>query len=151
AAGAVPLFPPASLALYPDYRDYVTPPDFYEKQGGKTPNRVLIETHTIEGIARFARHPAGPSCNVNYRSDAPGICTKSPRPDPFTCQRTLFDSDWLSEGKQPYDAQHLTSPLRLARRADVRVVDAMTLAKAWEPRIAGTPLVTNDTGAWKAD
>jgi hypothetical protein len=150
AAGAIPFFPPSALNLYPEYRDWVTPQVLYDQQGGKTPNRLLIENHVVEGIARLGRHPAGPNCGVNYRKDDPMTCPRDPVPSPTTCQNTLFDIDWLSEGKQPFDAQHLVSPLRLARRVDVRVTDDASLLKAWEPRIAGKPF-GDDSSAWKAD
>jgi hypothetical protein len=151
AAGIVTFFPPSAIDLYPEYRDWVTPQALYEQQGGRTANRALIEANLVEGIARLARHPAGPNCSVNYKRDDPVACPSNPQPDPITCQNTLFDVDWLSEGTQPFDAQHPISPLRLARRAGMRVVDAITLARAWEPRIAGKPLLTDDANAWKAD
>ena len=87
---------------------------------------------------------------MNYKYD--GVtCTSMPAPNYQTCLNTLFDVDWFSEGAQPYDAQHLISPLRLARRADTHVVDAVSLAKAWEPRVKGVPLSTDDSAAWQAD
>jgi hypothetical protein len=151
AAGVVPFFPPSALDLYPEYKEYVTPQELYDTYSRKTPLRVLIETHMTEGIARLQRHPAGSSCGVNYRTDDPATCPNMPVVNYQTCLNTLFDVDWFSEGKQPYDQQHLTAPLRLARRTDTHITDAASLRKAWEPRIAGVPLATDDTSGWKAD
>jgi hypothetical protein len=151
AAGVVPFFPPSALDLYPEYKEYVTPPALYELYSRKTPLRVLIETHLVEGIARLQRHPAGPSCNVNYRMDDPVTCNRIPAPNYMTCLDTLFDVDWFAEGAQQYDAQHLVSPLRLARRADTHIIDQASLTKAWEPRITGAPLANDDAKAWRAD
>lgn len=151
AAGAVPFFAPQALSLYPEYQEYVTPQALYDLYGHRTPNQVLIDTHLVEGIARLGRHPAGPACGVNYNKADPVTCPGNPVPDPNTCKNTLFDVDWLSEGRQMYDAQHLAAPLRLARRADGLVSKGTALAKAWEPRLLGTPLSTDDAQAWKAD
>jgi hypothetical protein len=150
AAGVVPFFQPDAITMYPEYKEYVTPPKLWNLYSRKTPMRVLIETHHVEGIARLARHPAGPACGVNYRLDDPVTCPRMPTVNPQTCLYTLYDVDWFGEGKQPYDQQHLTSPLRLARRADTHITDAASLDKAWEPRITGTPF-SDDTTAWKAD
>jgi len=152
AAGAIPFLPPQALALYPEYRDWVTPQALYDVYGHRTPNQVLIDTHLVEGIARLGRHPAGPNCGVNYDTVTdPVTCPNHPVPDPTTCKNTLFDVDWLSEGRQSYDAQHLTAPLRLARRADTLIAAGGALEKAWEPRILGAPLASDDAKAWKAD
>jgi hypothetical protein len=149
AAGGVPFFAPQALSLYPEYKEYVTPQQLYDQYGHRTPNQVLIDTHLIEGIARLGRHPAGPSCGVNYSKIDPVTCPNNPVPDPATCKNTLFDVDWLSEGAQMYDAQHLPAPLRLARRADTHISSVETLTKAWEPRLTGVPFAAD--GAWKAD
>src|SRR5439155_27136066 len=46
---------------------------------------------------------------------------------------------------------HLVAPPRRAGRADTHIVDAATIATAWEPRIAGAPLSSDDSKAWHAD
>lgn len=153
AAGAVPFFAPQALGLYPEYQEYVTPQQLYDLYGHRTPNQVLIDTHTIEGIARLGRHPAGSSCGVNYDTTDPVTCDpkRAPVADAATCKNTLFDVDWLSEGRQMYDAQHLVVPLRLARRADTLLSAGASPTKAWEPRLLGVPLQSTDMTAWKAD
>jgi hypothetical protein len=40
----------------------------------------------------------------------------------------------VSEGRLPFDQQHLARPLRLARRADVPIRDSASLEQAWLPR-----------------
>ena len=138
AAGTLPFLAPNALPRMPDYADYVTPPGLYAALGQETPNDALIDHHVIEGIARLGREPAGQSCGVNYKPSA--TCTSPPAVDPTTCQDTVFDPDWHAEGRDLYAAQHLPSPLRLARRADTLVVDGDTLNEAWSPRLLGAPL-----------
>ncbi|HEX7602440.1 MAG TPA: hypothetical protein VF316_12580 [Polyangiaceae bacterium] len=147
AAGAVPFLPPEALSKYPEYADYVTPAALYAQLGGRTPNEVLMQGNVIEGIARLARHPAGPNCAANYDTTDKVTCPGTATIDPVTCQQALFDADWLSEGRMPFDQQHPTLPLRLARIAGLHVTDATTLAQAWAPRIVGSPF-TPDDKAW---
>jgi len=151
AAGAIPFFPPDALSRYPEYADYVTPQALFDAFGQKTPNEVLIQNYQVEGVARFGRRPAGPNCGVNYDKSDPVTCTQNPQPDPTTCQNTLYDADWVSEGLQRYDQQHPPSPLRLARIAGLHVDpnDPKTLDDAWAPRIKGAPF-SADAAAWDA-
>ncbi len=150
AAGAIPFFPPDALTRYPEYADYVTPQELYDAFGQKTPNQVLIENYEVEGVARFGRRPAGPACGVNYDSVTDTVtCPDHPVADPTTCTNTLYDADWISEGKNKYDAQHPGTPLRLARVAGIRIdpKNPSTLSAAWAPRIKGVPF-SPDGGAW---
>ncbi len=151
AAGAIPFLPPDDLGLYPEYADYVTPKALYDQYGGRTPNQVLIDDNVVEGVARLARHPAGPACGVNYDTSDPVTCPKTPVPDPTTCKNTLYDVDWVSEGRQKYDAQHPPVPLRLARIAGMHVDpnDPSSLERAWAPRLQGVPF-SADATAWQA-
>jgi hypothetical protein len=152
AAGAIPFFPPDALSRYPEYADYVTPQPLYDAFGGKTPNQVFIENYEVEGVYRFGRRPAGPNCGVNYDSTTdPVTCSQNPQPDPATCTNTLYDADWMSEGKNRYDAQHPQQPVRLARVAGLHVDPAnpKTLLDAWRPRLMGVPF-SSDVGAWDA-
>jgi hypothetical protein len=151
AAGAIPFFPPDALSRYPEYADYVTPQPLYDAFGGKTPNQVLIENYEVEGVWRFGRRPAGPSCGVNYDPSDAVTCPSPPAVDPVLCTNTLYDADWMSEGKNRYDAQHPQVPLRLARVAGLRVdpSNPQTLLDAWKPRLMGVPFAS-DTGAWDA-
>lgn len=59
---------------------------------GRTPHRVLVESHVLEGLERLRRF------------DRP------PWNDP---RRILLDPDWLSEGTDGYHAPLLHEPLRL--------------------------------------
>ncbi len=144
AMGALPFLPPDALARMPDYADYVTPKALYDQLGGKTPNDVLIEHHALEGVARLAREPAGPSCAPNYVESAD--CTGSTKPDPTTCADTVFDPDWHAEGRDLYAAQHPAMPLRLAREATMRATDPDSLAASWAPRLLGVPF--SDDGGY---
>jgi hypothetical protein len=151
AAGAIPFFPPSALALYPEYADYVTPQPLYDAYGGLTPNQVLISNYEVEGVARFGRRPAGPNCGVNYNTSNPTICPSNPQPNATTCQNTLYDADWVSEGGNHYDAQHPALPLRLARVTGLHVdpTNPQTLLDAWAPRLQGVPF-SADANAWDA-
>ncbi len=149
AAGAIPFLPPNALDRYPEYADYVTPAELYERLGRKTPMQFLIDEHVVEGIARLGRTSAGPQCKPNYRSD-PQTCTRTNVTiEPYDCQHALYDADWVSEGRLPFDQPHPDVPLRLARLAGTRVTNSTTLAKAWEPRLRGVPFAADET-AWSA-
>ena len=148
AAGAVPFLPPSALERYPEYADYVTPPDLYEKLGRKTPMQALVDNGVVEGIARLGRTSAGPTCGPNYRKNA-DLCTGNPTPDKVECHNALFDPDWLSEGRMLHDQPHPDTPYRLARVAATRVSDSQSLAAAWTPRLRGTPFAA-DEGGWAA-
>jgi hypothetical protein len=136
AAGMVPFLPPDFAARYPEYREYCAPPSLYAELGNETPNQLLVDTYMTEGIARLNRTPAGPTCQANALPAADCKATISPE----ACQGALYDVDWVSEGKMLFDEQHPAKPLRLARRADMRVTDAGNLDKVWEPRVSTTAL-----------
>ncbi|MCC6645772.1 MAG: hypothetical protein IT374_09400 [Polyangiaceae bacterium] len=172
AAGAVPFFRPDQAVRYPDWASYATPQALYDALGGRTPNRVLIDRHVIEGVAHLQRHPAGPACRANERPEAPSACrpacdassgcfsgqscdSKSPadscttRLSRATCDGALFDVDDLDDGAQPFDEQRLSVPLRVARRA--APAGPSELDRAWAPRLLGVPRRATDDGAWGAD
>jgi hypothetical protein len=148
AAGAVPFLPPSAATRYPDFADYATPPEIYERLGRRTPMQFLVETAVVEGVSRLGRTSAGPACKANYRPD-PKTCTENPVIDPLECTTALYDADWVSEGGLPYDQPHPGTPLRLARVAKVRVSNDASLAAAWEPRLRGVPFAPDDS-AWSA-
>jgi hypothetical protein len=148
AAGAVPFLPPSAAARYPEYADYATPQELYERLGRRTPMQFLIDKSVVEGVARLGKTSAGPTCRANYRADT-NLCTKQQTIDALECKNALFDADWVSEGGLPYDQPHPTVPLRLGRVAKVRVTDSTTLAAAWEPRLRGVPFAPDETG-WSA-
>jgi hypothetical protein len=148
AAGALPFLPPTAASRYPEYADYATPQALYESLGRRTPMQFLVDRSVVEGIARLGRTSAGPACKANYKSDAT-LCTKAPTLDPEQCSNALYDADWVSEGRMPYDQPHPDVPLRLARVAKVHATDSGTLATAWEPRLRGTPFAPDET-AWSA-
>jgi hypothetical protein len=147
AAGALPFLPPSAVKAFPDYGDYVTADALYAGWGGKTADRVLIDNDMLEGVARFGRTPAGPTCDVNFAPS--GVCTPAPSKSVMVCQDSLYDTDWLAEGLDKYDQQHLMVPLRVARDATVRPVDPASVAAAWAPRVAGAPF-SPDTAAWSS-
>ena len=62
ASGALPFLRPDAVDRFPEYADYTTPGDLYLALGGRTPNRVLVDNHVIEGIPELARHSAGLAC-----------------------------------------------------------------------------------------
>jgi hypothetical protein len=132
AAGIVPFLPPDFATRYPEYREYCTPPSLFTELGGKTPNQVLVETYMTEGIGRLNRTPAGPACKANAIDAADCKDTL----DPSVCKGALYDVDWVSEGKLPFDQQHPATPLRLARRADLAVTGGDALDKVWAPRVS---------------
>ncbi len=149
ASGAVPFLAPSKLGVYAEYNNYVTPPALYAQLGNRTPNEVLVQTHTVEGQARFKRHPASGPNLPNYRIGASPLCNQKPWSGPDAVERALFDVDNFAEGAQPFHAQTLPLALRLARRNDVQVTDAASLERAWEPRLKGVPGGA-DAGAWDA-
>jgi hypothetical protein len=148
AAGAVPFLPPSAVERLPEYADYATPRELYERLGRRTPMQFLVETGVVEGVARLARTSAGPDCKPNYVPDG-ATCTNPVSIDPWECQTALYDPDWVSEGRLPFDQPHPDAPLRLARVAKVRAVDSTSLAAAWEPRLRGVPFGPDDAG-WTA-
>lgn len=136
AAGIVPFLPPDAVTRLPDWAPYATAPALYAQLGNKTPDQWLVDTYVTEGIARLGRAPAGPSCRANVISapDCKGALSAE------ACQQALYDIDWVSEGRMPFDQQHPKTPLRLARRADLIASDGAALDRLWEPRLAGAPL-----------
>jgi hypothetical protein len=152
AAGALPFLPPQTLALYPEYRDYVTPEPLYVELGNKTPMRALIDGHVVEGVARLARSTAGPGCAANFTIRDASVCpiTAEPSLAQVGCDTALADPDWVSEGAQRFAAPRPTAPLRCARlAAGMASATPQDLALAFEPRMRGTPFSPDDA-AWSA-
>jgi hypothetical protein len=146
AAGAVPFLPPSAAQTMPEYARYAVPTAMAAAFGGKTPNDVLLDEHVIEGQSRLGRTSAGPACASNFSSTAPSGCGTAP--DASFCGQTLFDADWLSEGRDRYDAPHPATPLRLARLATVVGTDSATVAQSWQPRIATLDPSAKDGQTW---
>lgn len=142
AAGALPFLPPSYATSHPEWAEYATPQALWDSLGGTTPNQILVDSHSLEGVPRLARTRAGATCKANYVKSA--VCTSPPSAD--DCSRALFDADWLAEGANMWDAPRPTMPLRLGRKADVRASDAASLAQAWAPRIAGIPFAPDARG-----
>jgi hypothetical protein len=149
AAGAVPFLPPSAATRYPEFADYATPQELYERLGRRTPMQFLVDRSVVEGLARLGRTSAGPACKPNYKPDATLCTRKDVTIDPLICARALYDADWVSEGRLPFDQPHPDTPLRLARVATVRASDDASLAAAWEPRLRGVPFGP-DESAWSA-
>ncbi len=139
AAGAVPFLPPSFVDRFPEWAQYATPASLFAEFGNRTPNQVLVDTYTTEGISRLARFPAGPTCSANAIPASDCAATIAPS----KCAQALFDVDWLDEGAMPFAQQHLPSPLRLVRRMDVPVTNSASLEQAWAPRITGAPFGTS--------
>jgi hypothetical protein len=167
SAGALPFLPPDGQARFPWLSDYVTPAALHEALGSRTPNRVYIDEHVIEGVHRLGRAPADATCSPNElplsdetchppctkdgdcrneQSCVAGVCqrTISDR----QCNNALFDIDALGEGKEGHGQQTHDPPLRLARVAS-RVED-LGAAAVWAPRLLGSPYA-DDQNAWQAD
>jgi hypothetical protein len=143
AAGAVPFLPTPFVYTHPAWAAYATPRDLFASLGDRTPHDVLVETGTLEGLARLRRTRSGPACLPNY---VPREACTSP-PAAAACDEALFDVDWLSEGRNLWDAPRLAVPLRLARAADVAIVGPGSLVDAWAPRLDGAPF-DRDDAAW---
>lgn len=82
AAGALPFFTAEQAAKYPEWADHATPTALVQAFGGKTPSRVLVDEHVVEGIDRLERHPVAlGACGVNERptgtSDIAKACHKA--------------------------------------------------------------------------
>jgi hypothetical protein len=146
AAGALPFLPTSFVYTHPEWAAYATPRDLSSMLGDRTPNDALIGSWTIEGVSRLGRQHADAACKPNYVSSM--ACTSPPSIS--GCTNTLFDSDWLAEGSNLWDAPRPDVPLRLARAADVAVTDAASLNHAWEPRLKSTPLA-DDSAGWNGD
>ncbi len=138
AAGIVPFLPPDAVTRFPERAAYATAPALFALLGNKTPDQWLVDTYVTEGIARLERTPAGPACRANVR-DEPDCKGKLALSD-GECKGALYDADWISEGRMPFDQQHPAAPLRLTRRVDLVARDGAELDRLWEPRLKGTPL-----------
>ncbi len=147
AAGALPFLPPSAVERLPAYAEYATPRELYERLGRRSPMKVLVDTGVVEGIARAGQWGAGPACRSNR--DEIKLCQGAPTIEPWDCETALYDPDWISEGRMPFDQPHPDVPLRLARVAGTRVFDSTSLAAAWEPRLRGTPFGP-DHASWTA-
>lgn len=145
AAGALPFLSPAAATRTPAYAEHATPSALYTELGGRTPDAILRERFVLEGVSRLGRTSAGPGCKPN--AIASDVCGTPPATE-SQCKVALVDPDWLSEGKDRYDAPHETVPLRLARSASVPVTSAADLDRAWAPRLLGKPR-SPDANAWK--
>ncbi|MDB4946259.1 MAG: hypothetical protein JWP97_5793 [Labilithrix sp.] len=148
AAGAVPFLPPSAASRYPEYADYATPAELYDRLGRKTPMQLLVDSSVVEGVPRLGRTSAGPSCRANYTKNET-TCTEAPTLDQDACAHALYDADWVSEGALPYDQPHPAAPLRLARIAATHATDDASLAASWEPRLRGVPFGPDEAG-WSA-
>ena len=151
AAGALPFLPPSAAARYPEYADYATPQELYERLGRRTPMQFLVDKSVVEAVPRLGKTTAGPACTANFKATAANasICTKPTTIDALDCKNALYDPDWISEGAMLYDEPHPAVPLRLGRVAKIHVADSTTLAAAWEPRLRGVPFAPDET-AWSA-
>ncbi len=149
AAGALPFLPPNAAERFPAWADYATPRELYDRLGQRTPMKFLVDNGVVEGIPRLGRTSAGPACKANYSTENAELCTRSVTIEPYECMTALYDADWVSEGRLPYDQPHPDVPLRLGRVAKVRVSDSTSLAAAWEPRLRGVPFGP-DESSWTA-
>ncbi|MDH5491756.1 MAG: hypothetical protein OEY14_07375 [Myxococcales bacterium] len=77
AAGILPFLPPDAPDELAEYR---APPGFLASHGAPTPTDTLIDTHAMEGMSRFDRHPVAGSS-----------------------RGFLFDVDDIAEGRQLFD------------------------------------------------
>ena len=69
ARGGRPPLPPAlGGGRYPEYADYATPQEIYERLGRRTPMQFLVDRSVVEGIARLGKTSAGPTCKANYQA-----------------------------------------------------------------------------------
>jgi hypothetical protein len=168
----VPFLTPEAASKYPALADYVTPSSLYSELGGKTPHRIMIEQHVMEGINRLQRHIPTNGCQRNQvpltaadvvchpnctAEDASsclgdqicenGRCVASPVSE-LDCAQHLYDVDVLDESQALFGEQELATPLRLARIAMPTDVDG--ISDVWAPRLAGKPYSDDATG-WSAD
>jgi hypothetical protein len=175
AAGAVPFMVPGAAEKYPEYADYATPQALYDKLGGKTPNRVLVDQGVMEGMARLRRHPpkdlascqqnmvpltkdditCHPNCTatdtsacLSHQHCESGRCVADAVSED-DCAQALYDVDVIDEGASLYGEEQAQEPLRLARIARP-VATAADVAAVWAPRLEGEPY-SPDKGAWTAD
>jgi hypothetical protein len=169
ALGLVPFLRPGSDTTYPAHAEFVTPPELFSQLANETPDRLLIETHVLEGIARLKRHPPTESCgrnevpvsNDDFFCHAPcaaddtssclpeqhcvsGRCEAIPV-DAAQCADFLFDVDALSEGASGLNQRQSPLPLRLARVA----AHELDPVKIWQPSLRAQPF-SDDAVAWPA-
>jgi len=180
AAGAVPFMVPGAAEKYPEYADYATPQALFEKLGGKTPNRVLVDQGVMEGMARLRRHPpkdlascqqnmvpltkdditCHPNCTatdtsacLSHQHCESGRCVADAVSDD-DCAQALYDADVIDEGASLYGEEQAQEPLRLGRIArPIASSDGVSpedVASVWAPRLEGEPHGP-DKGAWTAD
>jgi len=129
AAGSVPFLTPEAASKYPALADYVTPSSLYSELGGKTPHRIMIEQHVMEGINRLQRHiPTNgcqrnqvpltaadvvchPNCTAEDASSCLGdqVCENgrcvASAVSELDCAQHLYDVDVLDEGQALFGAQ----------------------------------------------
>jgi hypothetical protein len=174
-AGAVPFLVPGAEQRYPAYSDYVTPSDLYTALRNRTPNRVLIDNHVLEGVAELMRHPPAGQCLQNEVPITPDplgchpactcadgetcagcldgqvcvqqVCSMPPVSD-LECRRSLVDVDVLDEATALFGEVEVSTPLRLARLAEPATPSSIDAV--WEPRRAGEPYSDDESG-WRAD
>ncbi len=142
--GAIPFLRPENAAAS-DYADYVAPQKLIDLLGGKTPNRVLLDDHVIEGIARLGRHPAGETCAPNVNLTISGCTGDASFPSRTICDDALFDPENLSENTISIAPQTMKTPLRLARIA--KRAGSADLNGTWGPRLAAWTAQASPLGA----
>ncbi len=148
AAGALPFLPPTAVERFPAWADYATPRELYERLGRRTPMKFLVDNGVVEGIPRLGRTSAGPACKANYSNKDAALCPKNETIEPYLCQTALYDADWVSEGRLPFDQPHPDVPLRLARGEGAR--RGLDVARRGvEPRLRGLPFGPDESG-WTA-
>jgi hypothetical protein len=147
ASGALPFLPPAAVDTMPDYADWATPEELWEAWSERSPDRVLIDTYEMEGVARFERTPLRPECGINYLTPLTMQCSSPPQNDAQTCSEVLSDADYLGESLQNIAQPHPFPPLRLARVAGMRPGASGELSSVWAPRIQGQPFTAD--GSWQ--
>lgn len=108
AAGIVPFLAPGADQRYPEWADFVTPSDLWQRYR-RSPDRVLADRGVLEGLASLRRFPSAMS------------------------PEALFDVDDLDEGRQGFGEQSLSPPLRLVRRATR--AEAGGVAAVWQPTL----------------
>src|SRR5262249_12619545 len=53
AAGALPFLQPAAAEAMPELAEWATPRELWEAWSERSPDRVLVDTYEMEGVARF--------------------------------------------------------------------------------------------------
>jgi hypothetical protein len=148
AAGLLPFLAPSAADTLPEYADWASPAALFQAWGGRSPDRVMIDSYETEGLSRLERTPLPAGCGVNYVSPTTAACDSPPADDAATCAQTLFDGDYLGESTQSIGQPHLLPPMRLARLAGMRASGSGQLDAVWAPRIQGAPF--SPDGSWTA-